>query len=52
VERAKRNLEKLKTVCKAPCPQATTLAAVIAKGPPPEVIAARTPDAGPPKADN
>lgn len=52
VERAKRNLEKLETVCKAPCPQATTLAAAIAKGPPPEVIAAHSPEAGPPKTDN
>ncbi len=43
VERAKRNLEKLKTACKGNCPQATTLAAVIAKGPPAEAVAARTP---------
>src|SRR3546814_14305925 len=42
VERAKRNLERLKTVCKAPCPQATTLAAVIAKGPPPEEIGSQS----------
>jgi Tfp pilus assembly protein PilF len=41
VERAKRNLEKLKTACKGNCPQATTLAAVIAKGPPPEVRSAQ-----------
>jgi Tfp pilus assembly protein PilF len=41
VERAKRNLERIKTLCKDPCPQATTLAAVIAKGPPPEVLTAR-----------
>ncbi len=41
VERAKRNLEKLKTACKGACPQATTLAAVIAKGPPPEVRSAQ-----------
>lgn len=51
VERAKRNLEKLKTACNGPCPQATTLAAVIAKGPPPEVLAAQAPDAGAPKAE-
>ena len=43
VERAKRNLERIKTLCKDPCPQATTLAAVIAKGPPAEVVAARAP---------
>jgi Tfp pilus assembly protein PilF len=41
VERAKRNLERIKTLCNNPCPQATTLAAVIAKGPPPEVVTAR-----------
>jgi Tfp pilus assembly protein PilF len=43
VERAKRNLEKLRTACKSPCPQASTLAAVIAKGPPPEVRTAQAP---------
>ena len=52
VERAKRNLDRIKTLCKSPCPQATTLAAVIAKGPPPEVLAARVPEQGAPKADN
>ena len=52
VERAKRNLDRIKTICNNPCPQATTLAAVIAKGPPPEVMAARVPDKGAPKADN
>jgi Tfp pilus assembly protein PilF len=41
VERAKRNLERIKTLCKNPCPHATTLAAAIAKGPPPEVVTAR-----------
>lgn len=52
VERAKRNLERIKTLCKSDCPQATTLAAVIAKGPPAEVVAARVPDAAPTKAAN
>lgn len=52
VERAKRNLDRIRTLCKNPCPQATTLAAVIAKGPPPEAMAARTPDVGAPKASN
>jgi tetratricopeptide (TPR) repeat protein len=51
VERAKRNLERIKTLCKAPCPQATTLAAAIAKGPPPEVVTARAPTAPSPKAN-
>ena len=43
VERAKKNLERLKSVCANPCPQATTLAATIAKGPPPEVLTAQAP---------
>ncbi|HEX8443714.1 MAG TPA: hypothetical protein VF631_08710 [Allosphingosinicella sp.] len=47
VERAKRNLERIKTLCKDPCPQATTLAGVIAKGPPPEVLTARAPTVAP-----
>lgn len=33
--RAKDNLAKIKTICKAGCADATTLAASIAKGPPP-----------------
>ena len=41
IERAKRNLERLKTACRGACPQATTLAAAIAKGPPPEVRTAQ-----------
>jgi tetratricopeptide (TPR) repeat protein len=45
VERAKRNLEKLKSACKDPCPQAMSLAAAIAKGPPPEVLTAQAPAA-------
>ena len=52
VERAKRNLDRIKTLCKEPCPHATTLAGVIAKGPPAEVLAAKMPDVGAPKADN
>ena len=51
IERAKRNLEKLRTACKGPCPQATTLAAVIAKGPPPEVMTAQAPPAPATTAD-
>jgi len=34
VARAKANLARVKTLCKTTCPQATALAAVIAKGPP------------------
>jgi tetratricopeptide (TPR) repeat protein len=41
VERAKKNLERVKSLCANPCPQANTLAAVIAKGPPPEVMTAQ-----------
>jgi Tfp pilus assembly protein PilF len=52
VERAKRNLERIKTICKEPCPQATTLAAVIAKGPPPEALAAQVRETVPPAAKN
>ena len=52
VERAKRNLEKLRTACKDPCPQATTLAAVIAKGPPPEVLTAQAPATAPKQEKN
>jgi Tfp pilus assembly protein PilF len=47
VERARRNLEKLKTACKDPCPQAASLSAVIAKGPPPELKTAQAPEAAP-----
>ena len=52
VERAKQNLAKVQTVCKSSCPQATTLAAAIAKGPPVEVLTARVPEAGTPKTEN
>jgi Tfp pilus assembly protein PilF len=34
VARARQNLARVKALCKGPCPQATTLAAAIAKGPP------------------
>ena len=44
VERARKNLDRIKTLCHNACPQATTLAAAIAKGPPPEVLAAQKPD--------
>lgn len=49
IERAKRNLAKVRAACRAPCPQATTLAAAIAKGPPAEVLTARAPEAAAPK---
>ena len=46
VDRAKQNLEKIKGVCKDPCPQAQMLAGVIAKGPPAAVVTAeaKTPE--------
>jgi Flp pilus assembly protein TadD len=48
VDRARRNLERLRTVCGASCAQATQLAAVIERGPPPEVLAAQRPENGAP----
>jgi Tfp pilus assembly protein PilF len=52
VDRARRNLERVRSLCSAPCPQATTLAAAIAKGPPPEVLTAQRPEVGAPTEDN
>ena len=49
VERAKKNLDRIKTLCATPCPQATQLSAVIAKGPPPEVMTAQRPEVAAPK---
>lgn len=49
VERARANLARIKTVCKVECAQATTLAAAIAKGPPPVVVTAQAATAVPPK---
>jgi tetratricopeptide (TPR) repeat protein len=52
VERAKKNLERVRSLCKDQCAQATTLAAAIAKGPPPEVLTAQRPEVAPaPKAN-
>jgi tetratricopeptide (TPR) repeat protein len=48
VDRARHNLERVRTLCGANCAQANTLAAVIQRGPPPEVLAAQRPDAAPP----
>ena len=50
VERAKVNLTRIRTLCKAaPCAPATTLAAAIAKGPPPAVVTAQATTVVPPK---
>jgi tetratricopeptide (TPR) repeat protein len=51
VDRAKANLARIRTLCKGACPQAQTLAAAIAKGPPAEVLASQKPDQGAPKPD-
>jgi Tfp pilus assembly protein PilF len=44
VERAKQNLTRIRSLCKSECPQAMTLASVIAKGPPPQVVTAQAPE--------
>lgn len=50
VERAKVNLARIRTICKAaPCAPATTLAAAIQKGPPPAVVTAQATAVVPPK---
>jgi Tfp pilus assembly protein PilF len=51
VERAKANLARVRTLCKGNCPQAQTLAAAIAKGPPAEILAAQKPDEGAPRPE-
>ena len=48
VERARRNLERVQTLCHQPCPQAQQLAAVIQRGPPADVLAAEQPEQGAP----
>ena len=48
VERARRNLERVQSLCRQPCPQAQQLAAVIQRGPPADVLAAQTPEQGAP----
>jgi tetratricopeptide (TPR) repeat protein len=52
VERARRNLERVKTLCAAPCGPANTLAAAIAKGPPADVLTAQAPATTVPPATN
>lgn len=50
VERAKVNLTRIRTLCKAaPCAPATILAAAIAKGPPAAVVTAQATTVVPPK---
>ena len=43
VDRARANLERVRALCGANCAQAATLAAVIQRGPPAEVVAAQSP---------
>jgi len=50
VERARRNLARVQSLCRAPCPQAQQLAATIQRGPPAEVLAAQRPEQGAPTA--
>ena len=49
VERARANLARIKTLCKADCPPAVTLAAAIQTGPPPVVVTAQAATKVPPK---
>ena len=51
VDRAKANLAKIRTLCKAECPPAASLAAAIAKGPPAAVQTAQATTVVPPKGD-
>ena len=48
VERARANLERVRRLCSAACPQADRLAAAITRGPPPEALAAQQPAPTPP----
>jgi len=48
LERARRNLARVQSLCRAPCPQAQQLSAVIQRGPPAEVLAAQRPEQGAP----
>jgi Tfp pilus assembly protein PilF len=52
VEKAKQNLARLRTLCHGACPQATSLAAAIAKGPPAEVMTAQRPEVAPAPSKN
>jgi len=51
VERARANLARVKTLCKADCAPAIQLAAAIAKGPPAALVAAQNSDKAPPKGE-
>ncbi|SDC58483.1 hypothetical protein SAMN05444678_10418 [Sphingomonas sp. YR710] len=49
VERARANLVRVRALCKSECAPATQLAAAIAKGPPPAIVAVQNNDKAPPK---
>ncbi len=49
VDRAKANLARIRSICKTECAPATQLSAVIAKGPPAEVVTAQATTVVPPK---
>ncbi|MDP8994220.1 MAG: tetratricopeptide repeat protein [Pseudomonadota bacterium] len=52
VDRARRNLERVRSLCGQSCPQAATLAGAIERGPPAEVLAAQRPEPAPPADQN
>lgn len=49
VDRARANLERVRTLCAQACPQAQQLAAAITRGPPADALAAQRPDPAPPQ---
>jgi len=49
INRARDNLARLRKLCRGACPQATSLAAAIARGPAPMAVAAQAPAAKPVK---
>ena len=52
VDRARRNLERVRTLCGQNCAQAATLAAAIQRGPPAEVLTAQRPEPAQPANQN
>jgi tetratricopeptide (TPR) repeat protein len=51
LQRARANLERVRSLCGQPCPQAQQLATAIERGPPADVLAAQRPEQGPPPAN-
>ena len=49
VDRARANLNRVRTLCGQACPQAQQLASAIERGPPAEVLAAQRPEQGAPR---